>query len=175
MNELKQRITDYIQHLTIYDYFAISWVGVFFIFMMMIVFLNIKKRTKFAISLFLISLVLVTFSPIFIKLYFDKTVRKVEILDQKITKLNFANMLIIKGKLQNQGKIDYKKCRVFTKVVKKNKNKYKNILNNLKPLRNMSIVINQKLKKENKESFRIVMKNFKFNSPYEVKVRGECY
>ena len=45
MNELKQRITDYIQHLSIYDYFALSWVGVFFLFVVMIVFLNIKKRT----------------------------------------------------------------------------------------------------------------------------------
>ncbi len=175
MNELKQRIIDYIHHLTIYDYFAISWVGVFFFFVIMMVFLNIKKRTKFAISLFLISLILVAFSPIFIKLYFDKTVRKVEILNQKITKLKFANMLIIKGKLQNQGKIDYQKCRIFTKVVKKDKNKYKNILNNLKPLRKMSILLDKELKKENKESFKIVMKDFDLQDIYDVKISGECY
>ena len=175
MNELKQRITDYIQHLTIYDYFAISWVGVFFFFIMMIVFLNIKKRTKFSISLLLISLILVAFSPIFIKLYFDKTVRKVEILNQKITKLNFANMLIIKGKLQKKNKIDYKKCRIFTKVVKKDENKYKNILNNLKPLRKMSILLDRELKKENKERFKIVMKDFDLKDIYDVKVSGECY
>ena len=175
MNELKQRIIDYIHHLTIYDYFALSWVGVFFIFIMMIVLLNIKKRTKFAISFFLVSLVLIVFSPIFIKLYFDKTVRKVEILNQKITKLNFANMLIIKGKLQNKGKIDYKKCRIFTKVIKKDENKYKNIINNLKPLRKMSILLDRELKKEEKERFKIVMKDFDLKDIYDVKVSGECY
>ena len=123
----------------------------------------------------LISLVLVAFSPIFIKLYFDKTVRKVEILNQKITKLNFANMLIIKGKLQNQGKIDYKKCRIFTKVVKKDENKYKKVLNSLKPLRKMSILLDRELKKEEKERFKIVMKDFDLKDIYDVKVSGECY
>ncbi len=175
MKELKQRVLDYIHHLTIYDYFALSWVGVFFLFVMMIAFLNIKKRASLAISILLISFVLVAFSPIFIKLYFDKTVRKVEILNQKITKLNFANMLIIKGSLQNQGKIDYKKCRIFTKVVKKDENKYKNILNNLKPLRKKSILLDRELKKEEKERFKIVMKDFNLKDMYEVKVSGECY
>ncbi len=174
MNELKQRIIDYIHHLTIYDYFAISWVGVFFLFLMLIVFLNIKKRAKFAFFLFVITLLITVFSPIFIKLYFDKTVRKVDILNQKITKLHFAKMLIIKGKLQNKGKIDFKKCRIFTKVVKKDKNKYKNILNSLKPLRKKSILLDRELKKDSLERFKVVINDFDL-SDYEVKVTAECY
>ena len=175
MEDLKLRFIDYFNHLTVYDYLGFAWFIVFFIFITLVVLMIYKKVPKISIFLLFISLLIVLFSPLLVKLYFDKTVRKVEILNQKITQLNFAKMLIIKGAIKNNGKINYKKCRVFTKVIKKDENRYKNILNYLKPLRKESILLDKELKKEDFEKFKIVLEKFALSKPYEVKVTGECY
>jgi len=175
MEELKQRIIDYFHHLSLYDYLGFAWFFVFFVFVVTLVIVLYKKVPKLSITLLLVSFLTLIFSPLLVKLYFDKTVRKVEILNQKITKLNFAKMLIIKGQIKNSGKIDYKKCRIFTKVIKKDENRYKNILNYLKPLEKKSILLDKELKKEDFEKFKIVLEKFALNKPYEVKVTGECY
>ena len=175
LKDFKLRILDYAHHLTIYDYFAYFLVGVFFLFSFIIFILIAKRRLGLGLLWFFFSILIVLVSPVAIKIYFDKTVKKVEIIDQRVKKLNFARMLVIKGKIKNLGKIDFKKCRVFAKVVKTDKNKYKNILNNLKPKRYMSILLDKKLNKGESLPFKIVFKNFEPTYKYETKVYGECY
>ena len=175
MEELKQRFIDYFHHLSLYDYLGFAWFMVFFIFVVTLVMILYNKVPKLSIAMLFVSFITLIFSPLLVKLYFDKTVRKVEILNQKITKLNFAKMLIIKGQIKNSGKMDYKKCRIFTRVIKKDENRYKKFINYLKPLEKKSILLDKELKKENFEKFKIVLEKFALSEPYEVKVTGECY
>jgi len=175
LKDIKLRILDYIHHLTIYDYFAFSLVGVFFLLSFLIFIMIARKRLGLGLLWLLLSIMIVVISPIFIKLYFDKTVKKVEIIEKKETKLNFAKMLVIKGKLKSKAKIDFKKCRVFAKVVQVDENKYKNILNNLKPKRYMSILLDRELKRGESLPFKMVFKNFAPKYKYKTEVFGECY
>jgi len=175
LEDLKLRILDYAHHLTIYDYFAYSMVGVFFLFSFLIFIMIIKKRLGLGLLWLFFSIVTVLISPVAIKIYFDKTVKKIEIVDKSEKKLNFAKMLIVEGKIKSLAKIDFKKCRVFVKVVKIDKNKYKNILNNLKPKRYLSILLDRELKKGESLPFKAVFKDFKPKYEYKIKVDGECY
>jgi hypothetical protein len=134
-----------------------------------------KKKLGLGLLWLILSIMIVIVSPLAIKIYFDKTVKKVEIVDLKNTQLEFAKMLVIKGKLKSQAKIDFKKCRVFAKIIKIDKNKYRNILNSLKPKRYMSILLDKELKKGASESFKIVFKKFQPKYKYKTEVYGECY
>jgi len=175
LKEYKLRAIDYLHHLTIYDYFAYSMVGVFFLFSFLIFIMIAKKRLGLGFLWLFLSIMIVLVSPIFIKIYFDKSVKKVEIFDKKVTQLKFAKMLIIKGKIKNKAKIDFKKCRIITKIVKIDKNKYKNMLNSLKPKRYLSILLEGELKKNESKPFKLVFKKFQPKFKYKTEVYGECY
>jgi len=175
LKDLKLRILDYAHHLTIYDYFAYSMVGVFFLFSFMIFIMIARKRLGLGLFWLVLSIMIVVVSPVFIKIYFDKTVKKIEIIELKEYKLNFAKKLVIKGKIKSKAKIEFVKCRVFAQVIKVDKNKYKNILNNLKPKRYMSILLDKRLKKDDKISFKIVFDNFEPKYKYKTNIYGECY
>jgi hypothetical protein len=175
LKDIKLRFLDYIHHLTIYDYFALSMVGVFFLFSFIIFIMIARKRLGLGLFWLMLSLIVVFISPVGIKIYFDKTVKKIELIDKKEYKLNFAKKLVLKGKIKSKAKVDFKKCRVFAKIIKEDKNKYKNILNNLKPKRYLSILLNKELKRGETMPYKIVFDDFKPKYKYKVKVYGECY
>ena len=62
-------------------------------------------------------------APFGIKFFLDKTVRKVDVVTEKVSKLHFASSLIITGHLTNDGKVPFQKCRVNAKVFKISENK----------------------------------------------------
>lgn len=173
--DIKLRILDYINNPSIYDYFAISWVGVFFLLFIVIAIMQVKKRAVLSLVLILFALVLLIISPIAIKIFFDNSVKKVELSDKKVSELKFSKMLVVEGKIKNKSKIDFKKCRIFISVDKIYENKYKNYINYLKPLRKMSILLDTELKKEKICPYKIVFKDFNLTQEYDLKVYGECY
>jgi len=173
--DIKYRFLDYFHHLTVYDYFAYTLVLVFFIFSILLSIMIGKKFPKIAIFYLFLSFLLTVSSPIMIKIFFDKTAKKVEILELKIKRLNFAKMLVVRGKLKSKAEVDFKKCRVFVSVIKEDSNKYKNILNNLKPKRYLSILLNKALKRGDSLDFKMDIKDFHPTYKYKTKVYGECY
>jgi len=173
--DIKPRILDYINNPSIYDYFALSWIGVLFLLFFIIALMQVRKRAILSLVLMLFALVLLIISPIAIKIFFDKSVKKVELIDKKVTKLDFSKMLVVEGKIKNISKIDFKKCRIFASIDKIYDNRYKNYINYLKPLRKMSILLDKELKKEEAYPYKMVFKDFNISIEYDLKVYGECY
>ncbi len=174
LKDLKYAIIDYAHHLSIYDYFAYSWVAILFLFLIILSFIFISKRTNFAILLFFTATLILILSPIVIKLYLNQTIKRVELIDKDIKHLQFAKMLVITGKIKSDSKVEFQKCRIFAFITKKSSNKYKKILYKLKPLRYKSIVIKQQLKKGQSLRFKISFKNFN-KKDYETNLYIECY
>jgi len=114
-------------------------------------------------------------APFGIKYFLDTTVRKVDVVTDKVAKLHFASSLIVTGHITNAGKVPYQKCRINAKVFKISENKYRNILNNLKPLRNKTIVVDKNISQGEEAMFKIVFENFKYSKEYNVSVSGACY
>ena len=175
LQNLKQSLIDYLNALTIYDYAAFGWLLFLFLIILTLSILLGRKKPTLAISLILITILLMFIAPFGIKYFLDKTVRKVEVVTDKVSKLHFASSLIITGHLNNSGKVPFKKCRINAKVFKISENKYKNILNNLKPKRYLSILLDRELKKGESMPFKIVFKDFAPKYEYKTEVYGECY
>jgi hypothetical protein len=173
--DLRQRFLDYIEYLTIYDYFALSWIGLLFFLSVVISLLLIKKNIILSFIVVLFSFIMLLISPIVIKVVFDQDIKKVELSDQKIDRLGFSKILVVKGSIKNISKIDFKKCRVLASILEENQNSYQKYINYLKPLRKKSIVIEKELKREDSYSYKIVFEDFNLTKGYLVKVYGECY
>ena len=172
---LKASLTDYIHTLTVYDYAAFGWLLLLFIIILTLSILLSKKKPKLASFLIFLTFILMFIGPIAIKIFLDKTIRKVEIIDQNSTKLNFSKSLLITGKIENHGKINLHKCYVNTKVLKTSQNKYLNFLYNLKPIRKRTIVTESNISKDESEEFKVVFEKFNYKKDYSVTVSAECY
>ena len=175
LQNLKQSLIDYTHALTIYDYAAFGWLLFLFFIILTLAILLGRKKPTLAISLIMIVILLMLVAPFGIKYFLDKTVRKVEVVTDKVSKLHFASSLIVTGHLNNDGKVPLHRCRVNAKVFKIDKNKYKNILNNLKPLRNKTIVVDKNISQGESAMFRIVFENFRYSKEYNLSLSAECY
>ena len=114
-------------------------------------------------------------APIGIKIFLDKSVRKVEIQDKNSTLLNFSKALVVTGEIHNLGKIDMTKCYIKTKILKNTDNKYLNILYTLKPIRQRTTILDENLTKNSSKELKVVFKNFNYKKEYRVTLDAECY
>jgi len=180
--DLQHRVLDYAHHFTLYDILAYGWVGVMFVFIVIIALMQVNKRPMLAIIMILFALILLFISPIAIKIFFDKTFKKVELIEQKVDRLNYSGMLVLSGKIKNSSKVVFKKCRIFSMVIKDNVednnttlNKLKIYKNNLKPIRKMSILLDKRLDINKTLPYKMVYKDFNLSIKYDTKLYGECY
>ncbi len=175
IKQLKQSLIDYSNSLTIYDYVAFGWLF-FLLFALLALSITLsKKRPRCAIILIILTLILIFTAPVAIKLFLDKTVRKVVILDQNHTELNFSKSLIVTGMVQNLGKVEFHKCYINTKIVKLSQNKYMNLLNSLKPIRKKSIIVQRDIAYGESKEFKVVFEKFRYPKEYNVTISAECY
>jgi len=175
IKQLKASLTDYIHTLTMYDYVAFGWLFGLLMMMILTALLSSKNKPKLASFLIFFSFILMFIGPVGTKLFLDKTIRKVEIIDQNSTKLNFSKLLVITGKIENHGKINLQKCYVNAKVLKVSDNKYLNFLYNLKPIRKRTIIAEANISKDTAEEFKVVFEKFNYTKDYRVTVNAECY
>ncbi len=172
---LKSSFIDYIQALTLYDYAAFGWLLFLFLIILTLAILLGRKKPTLALSLIMIVILLMFVAPFGMKYFLDTTVRKVVVVTDKVAKLHFASSLIITGHIINSGKVPYQKCRVNAKVFKISENKYKNILNSLKPLRNKTIVVDKNISQGEQAVFKIVFDKFTYTKEYNVTLSARCY
>lgn len=172
---LKQRLNDYADTLTMYDYAAFGWLLFLLIVLILLALLFSKKSPKMASLLIFLTFTLMFTAPIGLKIFLDSTVRKVEVLDQNHTHLNFSKSLIVTGNLHNLGKIDMKKCYIQTKILKQTENKYLNMLYSLKPIRKRTTILDENLTQNSNKELKVVFEKFNYTKAYRVTLSAECY
>jgi hypothetical protein len=175
LENLKGSFLDYMHALSMYDYIAFGWLLFLFLIILTLAILLGRKKPRLAIVLIMITILLMFVAPFGLKYFLDNTVRKVDVVVDKVSKLHFASSLIVAGHLSNDGKVPFQKCRINAKVFKIDENKYKNMLNNLKPLRNKTIVVDKNISQGEEAVFKIVFENFKTTKDYNVSLSAECY
>ncbi len=171
---LKQRILDYAHNLTNYDYIAYGWLFALLICFLLLSVVLIGKKPKTSIFFMMLVSLFMIAGPFGIKYGLDQTVRKAVIVDENITQLPFSKNLVVLGEVENRGKIDFNRCRVFLSVLKKDDNEYLQLLYSLKPLRKKTIVVD-KIPKGEKSAYKIVLNRFSPKVKYLVKQSVECY
>ncbi len=175
IEEIRLKLFTYLHSLTIYDYVAFGWLLFLITIILVLIVLLARKKPKLAIWMTLLTLILIIAGPFGIKYFLDKSVRKVELLDTNITKLHYAQSLIITGKLKNSGKVKLQRCFISATVFQTFRNKYKNMLFRLKPLRKKTIFLEENLSKGDKKGFKIVIDHFNYSRDFNTTLHAECY
>ncbi len=134
-----------------------------------------RKKPKLATFLLLVSILALFIGPFGIKYFLDKSVRKVNLKLEQMTHLNFAKSLVVNGTLTNSALVPFHTCQINATVYHSEKNRYKNMLSRLNPLRSKTVKIDKSLEMGESEPFKIVFENFNYKGDYNVSLTGSCY
>jgi predicted membrane protein len=169
---MKEKLLAFIDGLIVYDYILF---GVSFILFILFIILALLLRKRLFIALFFVLLGFATLmlGPTLGYMQMHKYLFKnsTKILSQK--KLNFVEAVVVKATLTNESKFDFSECKITAKVYKVSKNKYKNYLFKLKPLKKMSI-LEYDLPKGQTRELKIIIEPFKYKKDYNISLGAEC-
>jgi len=169
---MKAKITAFVNELILYDYILFG--SAFVLFILFIV-LGIILRRKVGLSIFLIILafLILTLTPTLGYLEMHKFLFKNTITLTSQKKLNFTKAIVIKGKISNGSKFNFKSCKITASAFKVSKNPLKSFLYPFKPLKKMSILKEDIPKGETKE-FKMFIEPFTYSKDYNVSLEASC-
>ncbi len=169
---MKAKITLFLEGLITYDYILFSIIFATFI---LLVILGIVLRKKAGLAIFFI---LLAFSILFIgpivgyaKMHEYLFKNSVELLSQK--KLSFTQAVVVKGKLTNESKKNFKSCKITASAYKRNKNQLKNFVYSFKAFKKMSILEDNIAVGEIRE-FKIIVEPFTYSKDYNISLGARC-
>ena len=169
---MKHKILAFIDGLITYDYFLFA--AVFVLFLLFII-LGIVLRKKVVVALIFIllafSILLLGPTVGYIKMHEILFKNSVELISQK--RLEFTQAVVVKGKITNESKKDFKECYITASAYKVTSNKYKNYLKKLKPFQKMSIIQSDILVSQTRE-FKIIIEPFTYKYDYNISLGADC-
>jgi len=169
---LKLQLKEFIEGLILYDYILFGAVLVLFVLLIVLAIL-LRKRLGIAIFLVLFAFAIFLLGPSLGYVVMHKYLFKAdtELISQK--KLNFSKAVIVKGKLTNNSRFNFKSCVVTAEIYKVTKNKYKNYIYKLKPFQKMSIV-EKDIQKGETRNFKIIVEPFTYKKDYNISLEASC-
>ena len=169
---MKIKIQNFIDGLIPYDYILFGSVLVLFV---LFIVLAILLRRKMMLAIFLVLLAFATFllGPTLGYIAMHKFLFKnhTELISQK--KLHFSQAVVVKGKITNDSKFDFKACEIIASAYKVTPNKYKNYIYKLKPFQKMSI-FEKDIKKGETREFKIIVEPFTYKRDYNISLEASC-
>jgi len=169
---MKEKITAFINHLLVYDYILFS--SAFALFLLFII-LAILLRNRLGIALFFVlfgfaTLLLVpSFGYIQMHKYLFKNTT--ELISYK--QLSFVSAVVVKGKLTNDSKFNFKECKVTATVYKYTSNKLKNYIYKLKPLKKSSMLVHN-IERNSTQEFKFIVEPFSYSKDYNITLGASC-
>lgn len=176
-NAIKISFLFYLKNLSLYDYLALGWFVITFFILIFLAILVARKSSALALLLIIISLVVFIVAPFLIKMKLNDYLRPIQTEVSSVKKLTFSDSLIVQGQIKNNSTKDFTKCLVQTSIIKdlNSTNTFKSYMNQLKPIVNKSIVVEQSLPKEDFIEYEIVFDDFDYAGNFLALINAECY
>ena len=156
----------------LYDYILFGSVLLLFI---LFIILAILLRRKMGVAIFFVLLAFAIFllGPTLGYVVMHKLLFKnhTELISHK--KLHFSQAVVVKGKITNDSKFDFKSCKITASTYRVTSNKYKNYIYKLKPFQKMSIV-EKGIKKGETREFKIIVEPFRYKRDFNVSLGADC-
>jgi hypothetical protein len=165
-------ITNFIHALSKFDYLLLG--GIVIIFLIILI-LGIVLRKKNTLSIFLVifSFIFLLSAPIagYFKMHELLYKHTINIKSQK--KLTFSKAVVIYGTIINESKLNFKSCTIKASIFKKDSNKIKNFLYQLKPFKKRSVT-EKNISKKQTRKFKIIIEPFLYEKEYDFSVGAIC-
>ena len=176
IDALKISFLIYLKNLGLYDYLALGWLVVTFFVLIFLSILIARKSASLALLLIIISLIIFLVTPFMIEQKVSELQRSVDTQITNVKKLTFSPSLIVEGNINNTSNKDFTKCLVQTSILKNiNTNALTSYINQLKPIANRSIIVEQSLSKNDFIEYRVVFDDFEYEGNVTASIKAECY
>ena len=169
---MKEKITAFIHNLLIYDYILFGSIFALFILLILLAIL-LRNRLKTAVFFILLAFAVLFLGPTVGYLELHKYLFKnsTELISQK--RLHFVKAIVVKGKITNESKLDFKECKITATVFKSSTNRLKNYIYRFKPLKKMSI-IEYDIPKGSTKMFKMIVEPFAYPRDYNLTLQASC-
>jgi hypothetical protein len=176
---IKELVNNFVNTLHQYDYYAFYWLGA--LAFISIIFALIVQKKQTLSGLLLLTAILSIFVGPFVS-YFKvhNYLYGTDIELTYVKKMQFADVLLIRGKITAKGEEDITKCRLHTFVTPRQEGVMRDLqsLFVLNPLKRKVEVLEKELKKGESSTFKIKFKNFKTSKDVnssDIYIYPECF
>jgi len=169
---MKEQIRAFIEGLIIYDYILFGAVLVLFVLFIILAIL-LRHRLAMAIFFVLLAFSIFMLGPTvgYIALHQFLFKNHIELISQK--RLHFTKAVVVKGKITNESKLDFKVCEITANAYRVTANKYKNYIYKFKPFQKMSI-FQKDIKRGESRYFKIIVEPFTYKKDYNISLKASC-
>lgn len=170
---MKTQIVNFIHTLALYDYLLFGGVVFIFAFFLILAVL-LHYHLKTAITLITMAFLTMIIAPFAGYHILHAQIYKHKIALTTVQDLEFSNILLIRGDLNNTSKKSFKECTVTIKVSKTHRIKQLNKLYTYLPFRTKKIILKEPLKPNKSQSFKLLIEPFTYNKKFSVTAAGVC-
>jgi hypothetical protein len=158
----------------IYDILGFTFV-MFFGLLILYLSYVLRKKIVLMILMILIGLSTLIGGPFLMDKLVDSVAKKTTISNLTLKQLQFTDALVVTGKIQNAGKVDFKSCKIVVTTRKTSKNQYKDILLQYKKPANKHIMkLDYTLAKGEEKEFKYIVDGFRTDATMKTEVKGIC-
>lgn len=173
IEKYKKLLLEVLDQLHSYDYIAFAWVGLLFLFLLILAIL-VRKRTLLSVFIMLLAFIILLLGPFAtyetVRFLLYKTETKVT--EQK--QLVYSNALVVKGNITNKGLENISRCIVKTKLVKPSDNVFMQTINSLKPIKKKTTLLEKEIAVKQESEFKVIFEPFTYSKEFNITVSSEC-
>jgi hypothetical protein len=178
IEQLREIIFSFVSNLHDYDFYALYWLGalIFFSFLLAV----LVKKSWLANILVLVGFVSMVFGPFVSYFVIHKYLYGTEMEINYVRQMEFADVLIVRGKFTAQGEEDISECRFHTFVTPPQDGFFEYIqpLLVLNPIARKTETLEIPLQKGESSDFKIKFKEFKHHKELnasDIYIYRECF
>lgn len=170
---MKDKITDFIHHLLIYDYLLFAGVILAFL-LILILAIVLRNRLGLAVFLVLLAFVVLTVGPIVGYLQLHRVLFANTVQTEQIKKLEFTEALLIRGTITNASKRPFSECTLNAGVHKVKHNRYIDPIYPHIPFRKSALVVPGPIEPGKSVPFKLIIEPFRYTSDFNVTLKADC-
>jgi len=169
---MKERILAFIHSLILYDYILFG--SLFFLFILFLIIAILKHKNIIASLLWIVmAFLMISIAPIvgykILHAYLFKN--SIELISEK--KLHYLDAVVVRAKLTNESKFDFKECKITANVHKGSTNKLKNFIYQFRTIQRRSI-IKQNIPLGSSKNIKILIEPFHYKKRYQITLKANC-
>jgi hypothetical protein len=170
---MKTKILDFIQTLSLYDYLLFGGI-LFFFLLFLILAILLHQKLKIAIALILMAFLVITVAPFGGYMLLHKTLYKHTVTLTTVQDLEFSEVLLLRGDLNNTSNQTFKECTITFGISKISSFKQLNKLYPYIPFRTKKVTLKGPIKSKESRSFKVLIEPFSYPKKFGVTARGQC-
>lgn len=170
---MKEKITDFIHHLLIYDYLLFG--GIILLFILTLVFaILMRRKMGLAVFLVLTAFGILTAGPVIGYIQLHRYLFSHKVLLEETKKLEFTEALLLRGSIENLSKRPFHECTVTAGVYKVTHYPYVDPIYPYIPFKRSALHLTKTIQPGESAPFKLFIEPFRYTKDYNITIKADC-